>query len=317
MCMSKCQISDLRTLRAFEAAARLGSAKLAGEELHITRGAVSRLIRKLEREVGSELFDRYHRRIALNEAGRMLLGDVAAGFSHFQRAFTHVKAIRKSPTLVISVDPDFAGLLLVPRLGDFYPMAPGIRVEIIAGNRPNSLDDPRIDCAIHYAKAGLSLENGEPLFRSRLFPVCAPGRRRAALRTPEDLCHHMLLHDRSFVEWQEFIEVCATTVDVDVRSGPVFNKTAHCMEAAVRGQGVAIGDDFLAATHLSEGRLMIPFDSGFDSKNAYYFIVPDKVDRHPAVTIFRQWLLQSIDRLRGDRLSWVTVGHPNEGRIIA
>src|SRR4029077_11809604 len=116
---------------------------------------------------------------------------------------------------------------------------------------PGSIDDPRIDCAIHYARAGLHLEHGETLFRSRLSPVCAPGRRQARLRSPEDLRHHLLLHDRSFVEWQEFIEGCPTTIDVDVRSGPVFSKTEHCMEAAARGQGVAMGDDFLAAMHLS------------------------------------------------------------------
>jgi LysR family glycine cleavage system transcriptional activator len=85
-----------------------------------------------------------------------------------------------------------------------------------------------------------------------------------------------------------------------VRSGVVFSETALCLDAAARGQGVAIGDDFLAAMHLAEGRLVKPFDSSRYSKNAYYFIVPKRGASHPAVATFRNWLFQSIRRLRGN-----------------
>jgi LysR family glycine cleavage system transcriptional activator len=121
------------------------------------------------------------------------------------------------------------------------------------------------------------------------------------LRSPEDLQHHTLLHDRSIIEWQEYIQSCSKTINVDVRLGALFSETALCLDAAVRGQGVAIGDDFLAAMHLSEGRLVKPFDSVVYSKNAYYFIVPKRGAKHPAVTTFRNWLFQSIRRLRSNR----------------
>jgi len=61
-----------------------------------------------------------------------------------------------------------------------------------------------------------------------------------------------------------------------------------------------MGDDFLAAIHLSEGRLVKAFDSALYSKNAYYFIVPKHDAKHPVVTAFRNWLFQSIDGLRGN-----------------
>jgi LysR family glycine cleavage system transcriptional activator len=120
------------------------------------------------------------------------------------------------------------------------------------------------------------------------------------LRSPEDLQHHTLLHDRSVAEWQEYLQSSSKTLNVDVRSGVVFSETALCLDAAARGQGVAIGDDFLAAMHLSEGRLVKPFGSARYSKNAYYFIVPNRGANHPAVTTFRNWLFQSIRRSRGN-----------------
>jgi LysR family transcriptional regulator, glycine cleavage system transcriptional activator len=163
------------------------------------------------------------------------------------------------------------------------------------------LRDPRIDCGIQYAEAESEVENGEILFRSSLFPVCAPSlAKRLPLRSPEDLRRHVLLHDRSFVEWQEYLQNCSLAIDVNAGSSAVFSETAHCLDAAARGQGVAMGDDFLAALHLLEGRLIRPFESALYSRNAYYFIAPKRGARHSAVAAFRNWLVQSIDRVRSD-----------------
>jgi LysR family transcriptional regulator, glycine cleavage system transcriptional activator len=295
--MSKYRLPVLNSLRAFEAAARYQSVQKAGRELHVNHASVSRHIHNLELRLGRVLFARHHKKIVLTDDGETLLGAVSMGFSIIERAIVQLSTNKNPQRLVISVDPDFAGLWLVPRLAEFYAIAPNILVEILVERGFHSSDDPRIDCAIHYAEAGLNLENSEVLFRSRLFPVCAPSLAQLRpLRSPEDLRRHLLLHDRSIVEWQEFFQNCSVSVDIDVRLGPIFGETALCMDAAVRGQGVAMGDDFLAATYLSEGRLVKPFDSSFLSKNAYFFIVPEGAAEHPAVDTFRTWLLQSIDR---------------------
>ena len=297
--MPKYPLPMLSSLRAFEATARLHSVKRACAELHVTPSAVSRHLQKLERDVGRQLFERHHRQISLTDDGEMLFGAVSLGLSHIQRAVEQLSRKRNPDRLVISVDPDFARLWLVPRLRGLYPVVPDSFVEIRAENGSNSLHDPRIDCAIHYTEAGIDIPHGEILFRSRLFPVCAPGlTQMLPLRSPEDLYNHVLLHDRTQTEWQEYVRNCPTTVNLDVSKGPIFNETALCLEAAVRGQGVAMGDDFLAAIHLSEGRLVRPFDSSFLSKNAYYFVVPERASKHPAVDVFRTWLIQSIQESR-------------------
>jgi LysR family glycine cleavage system transcriptional activator len=301
VCMSGFRLPALSTLIAFEAAARHQSIQQAADELHVTHSAVSRHIRKLELQIGRRLFEHQHRRILLAADGEIFLRAVTTGFTHIERAFVQLSGSRQPDRLVISVDPDFAGLWLVPRLDEFYAIVPNTMVEIRAGKGVYSSRDPRIDCAIQYAEVGSEIENGEILFRSRLFPVCAPSlAKRLPLRSPEDLKHHVLLHDRSFVEWQEYLQNCSLTIDVNVGSSVVFSETAHCLDAAARGQGVAMGDDFLAALHLSEGRLVRPFDSALYSRNAYYFIAPKRGPRQAAVTAFRNWLVQSIDRLSGN-----------------
>ena len=302
--MPKFRLPALNSLRAFEAAARHQSIKKACDELHVTHAAVSRHVQKLEQQLRRELFERHHRKIVLNVAGETILAAVTVAFTHIQRAIAQVSEDRDPDRLVISVDPDFAGLWLVPRLAEFYAIAPSTLVEIIAEKGSSPLDYSRVDCAIQYGDAGLDLEDGEVLFRSRLFPVCAPSLLQSLpLRSPQDLRRHVLLHDRSIAEWREYLQSSPVTIDVNVnaRLGVIFSATALCLDAAARGQGVAIGDDYLAAMHLSEGRLVRPFDSDFLSKNAYYFIVPKTNPRHPAVDAFRTWLFESIDRLRREQ----------------
>lgn len=297
--MPKFRLPVLNSLRAFEAAARHQSIKKACDELHVTHAAVSRHIQNLEQQLARDLFVRHHRKIVLTEDGEILLRAVTMAFSHIQRAIAQLTRDHHPERLVISVDPDFAGLWLVPRLAAFYAILPNTLVEILAEKRLDPWNDPRIDCAIQYAEVGATLENSEILFRSRLFPVCAPSLSKTLpLRSPEDLQHHTLLHDRSIAEWQEYVQICSMAVEIKVDIGIVFSETALCLDAAVRGQGVAIGDDFLADMHLSEGRLVKPFNSGFLSKNAYHLIVPDASAKHPAVDAFRKWLFDGIDRVR-------------------
>jgi len=298
--MSKFQLPTQSTLIAFEAAARLQSIAQAADELHVTHQAVSRGIQKLELQIGRSLFEHRRGKTALTADGETFLRAVTIGFTHIEHAFVQLSGRRKPDSLVISVDPDFAGLWLVPRLAEFYAIVPNTLVEIRSVKDINALRDSRIDCAIQYAEAGSEFENGEVLFRSTLFPVCAPSlAKRIPLRSPEDLRHHVLLHDRSFSEWQEYLHNCSVTADVNVGSSAIFSETAHCLDAAARGQGVAMGDDFLAALHLSEGRLVRAFDSTLYSRNAYYFLTPKRGARHPAVAAFRNWLVQSIDLVRG------------------
>src|SRR5258708_38008013 len=300
VCMSKHQLPVLSgALTAFEAAARHQSIKAAANELHVTHASVSRHIKQLERQLGHRLFERRYRSIVLTADGEMLLGAVTMALSHVQGTIVRLSGSQRPNRLVISVDPDFAGLWLVPRLAEFHAIVPNTLVEIVAEKGTNSLHNRHFDCAIQYAEAGLEPQHGETLFRSRLFPVCAPGLvKMLPLRTPKDLQHHTLLHDRSIAEWQEYFQSCSKANDIDVRLGLLFSETSLCLDAAARGQGVAMGDDFLAAIHLSEGRLVKAFDSAFPSKNAYYLVVPERAAQHSAVNPFRTWLLQSIDRLR-------------------
>ncbi|MDB6082359.1 MAG: gcvA [Gammaproteobacteria bacterium] len=297
--MPKYQLPMLNLLIAFEAAARHHSMNKASQELHLTHAAVSQQIRKLEEQLGLLVFERLSSGVALTEAGETLLGAVRTGFYHIERAVMQLRRRETPQSLVLSVDRDFAGLWLVPRLAELQALMPNTIVEIIAVKSAPLPAEPSVHCSIRYAEAGLKSGNAEMLFRSRLFPVCAESLARTLpLKSPDDLRHHVLLHDRSMVEWEHYLQYCTGKTDVDVTAGIVFSENSLCLEAAARGQGVAIGDDFLAATHLAERRLIRPFGSPLLSKNAYYLFIPESASKNPSVNAFRAWLLRSIESQR-------------------
>lgn len=295
--MPKFRLPLLNSLRAFEAAARHQSMKKAGDELNVSAAAVSRQIRNIELQLGRPLFERYPRQVVLTDAGSTLLAAVTTGFAHIQRAFMQLRSDFPD-RLVISVDPDFAGLWLVPRLGEFYATVPHTFLEIRSERMTLATPEPPASVSIQYAEAGIASKNVELLFRSRLFPVCTKSLAQASpLRSPQDLSQHVLLHDRSTDEWEEYLLNFAPEVDINLRQGIVFSETALCLEAAARGQGIAMGDDFLAANHLRDGRLIRPLESEVFSKNAYYWVAQQGGTVHPSIDAFRAWLRRTIETM--------------------
>jgi LysR family glycine cleavage system transcriptional activator len=297
--MRKYRLPMLSLLPAFEATARHKSMKKAALEMSLSRQAISQQIVKLEQQVGRTVFRRLPNKLVLTEGGETLLSAVDVAFSHLQRAVGQLNGQQAQERLVLSVDSDFAALWLVPRLAEFYSSVPDTVVEIVAEKEASSQRRPTVHCAIRYAPAGEVFDNGEMLFRSRLFPVYSAALARTLpLRSVKDLRRHVLLHDRSMREWKEYLSSSGVSREVDPRKGIVFSNSALCLDAAARGQGVAIGDDFLAATYLAEGRLIRPFASSLMSRNAYYFLVPAGASKHPAVASFRSWLLSRVGRRR-------------------
>jgi LysR family transcriptional regulator, glycine cleavage system transcriptional activator len=295
--MPKYRLPLLNSLRAFEAAARHQSIKHAGAELHVSSAAVTRHIQKLEAQLGRKLFLRRHKQVILTEAGEIYLKAVTAAFIPLQRGFVQLRSRSSLDRLVISVDPDFAVLWLVPRLGEFYTRVPNTLVEIVAERTELSLQNERTSCFIQYAEAGLKSEDFDFLFQSKLFPVCSPKLvKDKAIRSFSDLKGLVVLHDRTLDEWEDYAAAERQDEVLSLRSGGVFSETMLCLEAAVRGQGIAIGDDYLAADYLDAGRLVRLFEREVLSTKAYYFGNGRSADSAPAVGKFRDWLLESIQR---------------------
>src|SRR5262249_55769203 len=121
------RLPSLNGLRAFEAAARLGSFVAAGEELNVTQAAISRMVRLLEERLGFRLVDRTPNGLALTPQGRALQPGLTAAFDAIAGVTQQVAAMRSTPVLTLGVGPSFAVRWLIPRLASFYRQHPTSR----------------------------------------------------------------------------------------------------------------------------------------------------------------------------------------------
>ncbi|HWM05976.1 MAG TPA: LysR family transcriptional regulator [Actinophytocola sp.] len=91
---------EIRQLMCVEAVSRHRHFTRAAEELHVTQSVLSHQIRQLERELGTPLFERTSRRVAVTEAGRAVAARarrVLAELDGVRRAF--VEFVRRRHAL--------------------------------------------------------------------------------------------------------------------------------------------------------------------------------------------------------------------------
>jgi len=86
-------LPPLNALRAFEAAARHLSFKLAAHELHVTPAAVGQQVKALEARLGVRLFERLHKQLVLTEAGQAYLPEISGGFRRIANATEKLKPV--------------------------------------------------------------------------------------------------------------------------------------------------------------------------------------------------------------------------------
>lgn len=290
-------VPALRTLKAFEAAARHLSFTQAANELFVTQAAISQQIKMLEENLNIKLFKRFNRKLMLTETGQKYLPEVRDALNLLAQATKKVQDSRQASSIIISVLPSFASKWLVPRLWKFHEQYPDIQINVSAFEWLVDFDKQEADLAIRSGRGNWPGLIAHPLLSEDVFPVCSPKviQSNKPLKKPEDLLRHTLLHDDySREDWAVWLK--AAGVDhPDPRRGLTFSHTSMVLDAAALGQGVAMGRTPLVNEDLETGRLIKPFEFSLPADFAYYLVYPEKHTEHPAIQAFRAWILREVE----------------------
>ncbi len=281
----------LNALKAFEAAGRQLNFRLAAEEIGVTHGAVAQHVRALEARLGVKLFKRLPRGLALTDEGRKYLAPIARAFGLIADATEEL--CPQQAELTISVPPSFATKWLVPRLGRFTESHPDIDVTVDATQTLANFQDDGIDIAVRQGTPpfGPGLV-ADPLLVQDFFAVCHPRLLKGEhpLNTPEDLAHHVLLHDAHGL-WPLFLEQLFAGKPKPALRSMSFNQTALALDAAVAGQGVALVSEPLVSAELQDGRLCCPFTQSIAGGLGFFVVAPRAPRKPESVQRMREWLL--------------------------
>ncbi|ANN79840.1 hypothetical protein BAU07_24410 [Bordetella flabilis] len=303
--------SELAWLRCFDAAARCGSFTRAAQELHVSQGAVSQQVKKLEDRLGHVLLLRTQSGLTLTPEGDQLFAATRESFRGLETAVHRLHAARMGEPVNVSCSPSFAMFWLTLRLGTFYRAYPHLALRIVGESDrvdPARMAHDNIAAAVRFGPPESQDPHAVILFDEWLVPVATPAFVEAhpALREPADLAGSHLLHaadpwegTEPTEEWADWLAAVGTDLPAPaLRQGTQFNHSLLAMQAALGGQGIAMGRLALVLGYLLQGRLVVPFRHRVRLRGAYRFIGSPS---HPATPTILEWLRDEAGRFMQQR----------------
>ena len=282
----------LKSLRAFEAAARHESFLNAATELHVSPGAISRHIKLLEAFLEARLFDRRTNGVILTREGQTYASMVTKFFSDLSAATTEIKRHGKRHRLIISTLPVFSERWLNQRLPTFLQRCPSMNLQIEFHDGIKGLLVGDVDAWVLYSNGNHPGCNVTRLFAEVLVPVCSPKLRRTLPTHPkaEQVARLPLLHD---IYWSEDWSIWGDAMgldDVDLSLGSRFALYSGVMQATVDGMGVAMGHSAMIDDELESGRLVAIDGVGFNSPQAYHLVMTESASRTRQARELKDWM---------------------------
>ncbi len=290
--MSDLRLPSLNAVRTFATAGRHLSFTAAAAELNVTQGAVSRLVKALEEDLGVDLFVRVGRGLKLTPEGAAYLEAVTGALTRIASATRAVRRAGDRGVLSVSVLPTFAMRWLVPRLGRFQAAFPEILVDMTIGDGPPDFETLSADLAIRFGAGPFAGAEARALMGEEMAPVAAPALLASLppVRTASDLpAGRLLRHTTRPDAWAAFF-AAAGLPPPETGAAPAFEHFFLLAEAAAAGLGIALLPLFLVERELAAGRLVRPLSGSVRSDGAYHLLAPVGAGWPRKARLFADWL---------------------------
>ena len=292
-------LPSMSALATFESAARLASFTLAASELGVTQAAVSRQIKHLEDELNLRLFVRAHRRVVLTTAGAALSANVSAAFASMAEMIETIRQPREVDSVTLGSSLAFSHFWILPRQHGFHASHPDIKLKLVSDDAITNLRRDRLDAAIRFGKPPFADARSIASLPDLVFPVCSPRLLQAHGITPDTATLLRLpliasdIVNPTWLTWRSWAAGMGLGPEVGKASDLSrlrFNHYTDTIQAAVNGEGVALGWAELLRGHLAEGRLVRLGTGALTLEERYHVLVPAGRDVSPPTQAFLDWI---------------------------
>src|SRR6187551_1246649 len=294
-------LPSLHSLQVFDAAEQRLSFTAAARDLYVTQPVVGHQIRSLETELGTALFRRMPRRLALTDAGQAWASELRQIFARLEQANQRLRQRARSvrPVVALSTLPSFGTRWLVPRLGRFLTLQPDVEVRVSATESLVDFELEAIDLCIRFGSGRYPKLFKEKLADDTWLAVCSPAfSSRHELKSAADLERCSLLQDSHLEAWPRWFAAQRKHPPKQPRYTQLTD-SSMVVEAALQGQGVALARRSLSLDELALGRLVLPFPkvAPLPTGLAYYLVGPRENFKRPEIAAFRSWIRQEARSL--------------------
>ncbi|KQR81656.1 LysR family transcriptional regulator [Burkholderia sp. Leaf177] len=285
------RLASLDLIRGFVAVGRRMSITLAAEDLCLTQSALSRQVHALEDLLGIALFKRGYRSISFTPEGERLFRIADTAVQQLQDVFETLNQPQGRLPVTITASIGVTGLWLLPRLNRFQQRHPELDLRVAAIDKNLDLRAEGIDLGIRYCTAATAPPGAVRLFEEAVVPVAHPSLGLTRLDDNALLRQKVLLEfegpRRPLLRWAD--QLAAMGLDDAHPSGMLrFNQYDQVIQAALAGQGIALGRIALIEPLLADGRLIALADGTAGRTTAYGY-----------------WLYQADEKPRQDVLDVV------------
>lgn len=299
-------LPPLNSLVAFEAAARHLSFTRAADELNVTQGAISRQVRALEDYLGKPLFTRATRKVNLTMVGLQYAQTIRSSLSEISSLTSEVRSWRSVQHVTVATSSAMASLWLLPKITALQQQHDDIDLRITTLEQIRDLNRTKFDIALFYCHLTPPGMHATTLFFEEVFPVCSPAylERYGPIDTPEALqdCTLLSLEDSDvdWISWKRWFAEVGAEIRSSRRSLNI-NSYSMLVQAALMGQGVALGWGQLVDDYLVTGQLVRPMETVLKTDARFCMLEPTQApSRHASVRAFQQWLLGTIPKEVGE-----------------
>lgn len=263
---------------------------------------MSRQIKALEDNLGVQLFRRMTRKIELTDAGASFFSAVTRLLSELAREAEIVRRKNEDTRLVVSSGVSFASKWLTSRLHRLMARYPDFDIHLEVTDAPVDFAAGHVDVALRYGTVQYPAAAAERIMNETVSPVCAPDYRdrMGGLLSPADLAGCQLVHEIGMTTtWERWFSMVG--LPYPKMRGPGYTLGSMSIEAAIRGEGVALGRSVLVAEDIAAGRLVSPFPQArLDVEWGYDLVYRIGNQDGPKVRALRNWIADEVQKFTID-----------------
>lgn len=275
------------------AVARTRNFRRAASESRVSVSSLSQRLRDMEERLGVRLMNRTTRRVALTEAGEVLLGRVAPAISEVTEALNQVRSLRGVPAgrLRINAPPPAIDLALAPMIRPFLKANPKVDLEIVGQSGFIDIVNAGFDAGVRYGEHleqdMIAISLGPP---QRYALVAAPDylARHGRPKHPRDLLGHACIRVRfssgAMLDWE--FEKGGRAVSVSPPPKLVVNHPRPAMRAAREGIGLWLTFREYVSDAIAEGALVSVLEDWCAPFPGPFLYYPSRRQPPPALAAF-------------------------------
>jgi DNA-binding transcriptional LysR family regulator len=298
--MSK--LPDFEGLAVFAKVAELHSFAAASAELKLSKATVSKAVGRLENRLGTRLFNRTSRRLALTEAGRRLAARASQILADAEAAQDDIQAQSSQPRGLIrlAAPMSFGVLHVAPLIAEFLSLYPEISLDLHLSDALVDLVGEGFDAALRIAALPDSSLVAKRLCAVRVHLLAAPSylERRGRPRHPLHLAEHKCL-GYAYLATPDVWRFANSNGEVaSVRpEGPLrVNNGDAMLPSLIAGLGLGVLPDFIAGEAMRAGRLETVLDDWALPAGALHWVTPPGGPRPKRVEALGEFLSRQLTR---------------------